>query len=332
MAAISSFFTQAVAFLVSLFMTVIPLLQSPVPPVLKTKQEDCLLNVAMLSDTHIEEKELLRKGFLIEGLKNLENFESPVDGVIHCGDITNYADEASLAIYYDIIKEYSPAPVITCAGNHDIGHAGDRDVTDITREQARENYIKYQSEYSGIEMQGNYFSTEINGYKFIVIGDECIDGGHWDAISMTDEEIAFLDSELAEGTAEGKPVFVCSHWPFDGVNGEDTVWDGSGIETEEYDLRPILEKYKNVFWISGHMHGGFKSQEAAEATGLSNAEKINGVTYLSLPTYGIVNWFGVTWPCTGAMLEVYENEVIFRPRNFVSEIWYENCEYTFTLD
>ena len=72
MAAITAFFTKAVAFLVSLFVTVIPLLSSPIPPVLDTKQAECRLNMAMLSDTHIEANELLRKGFLIEGLKNLE--------------------------------------------------------------------------------------------------------------------------------------------------------------------------------------------------------------------------------------------------------------------
>ncbi|MCQ2484086.1 MAG: metallophosphoesterase [Clostridia bacterium] len=330
MAVVKSIFTHFLAFLMSIIITAFPYAGIKAP-VVKTLEDDCLLNIEMLSDTHIEKSELFRQAFLRWGLKNISRAKSPVDAIVVAGDITNYADEPSLAKYFELIDKYSPAPVITAAGNHDIGHAGDRDKTDITREEAMANFIRYRNENMGRNDEVNYFSTEVNGFKFIVMGDEVIDGGHWDAISMTQEQLDFIDRELADGTKDGKPVFVLSHWPIDGINGEDTIWDGSGIERDEYDVQSILEKYDNVFYISGHMHAGIKAKAVENMYGLSNAEQVNGVTYLNLPTYGIINMFGAPWSGIGAQLEVYENEVVFRPRNFITNNWYENAEYHFEL-
>lgn len=317
------------AFIMAIFMTAIPYLKS-CPDSIKTKEENCLLNLTMISDVHIEKKEIFRKLFLKNCLRKVKNADAKIDGILVDGDLTNYADEPSLAEYYNIIKK-STVPVITVAGNHDIGHAGDRDVTDITREQAYENVIKYYNLNYENKIDKNYYSTYLNGYKFIVLGDEVINGGHWDAVTMSDEQLAFLDRELADGTKDGKPVFVCCHWAIKGINGEETIYEDSGIDPEEYNVKGILEKYKNVFYISGHMHAGFKSKEVDEKFGLSNAERINGVTYLNLPTFGIVNWYGYPWSGTGAQLEVYENKVVFRPRNYLTNKWFANCEYEFSI-
>lgn len=330
MSVVNAIFSNFTAFLMAIILTAIPTAGIKAP-VIDTLSDDCILNLEMISDTHLEENGLFRQTFLKQGLKNLQKSKAPVDAVIITGDITNYADEPTLVKYYDIIGKYSPAPVITVAGNHDIGHAGDRDVTDITREEALANFIRYRNAYTGREDTVNYYSTEIKGYKFIIMGDEVIDGGHWDAISMSQEQLDFIDRELADGTKDGKPVFVLSHWPLCGINGEDVIWPESGIAENEYPVKQILEKYKNVYYVSGHMHAGIKSELVQQQYGLSNAEQVNGVTYINLPTYGIVNMFGVPWSGTGAQLEVYENEVVFRPRNFITNKWYVNSAYRFEI-
>lgn len=328
----SVFMTKATAFLLSLFMTMVPYAGINAPT-LKTAEDNCLLNVSMMSDVHVEDGGPFRQGMLKTALTRISKAPSKVDAVLFPGDLTNYADEPALSQFFDIIKSFSSLQCIPVAGNHDIGHAGDRDVTDISREEALANFIKYRNDYLGIDDDVNYYSMDVNGYKFIILGDEVIDGGHWDATSMTRAQLDFLDEQLAEGTAEGKPVFVCSHWAFDGINGEDMVWDGSGIEPEEfaYQIKAIMEKYSNVFYISGHMHGGVRCTKVAEKYNIPMAEQVNGVTYLSLPSFGIVNWFGLTWSGTGAQLEVYADKVVFRPVNYLTGNWYENSAYTFEL-
>lgn len=328
MGVLTSIMTNFSTFLMAIILTVIPYMGFELP-VIDNKDEDCLLTVEMISDVHIEEKEFIRQAFLISGLTNLNFAKADIDALLVDGDLTNYGDEASLAKYYDIIKKYSPVPVITAAGNHDIGHVGDKDVTDISREEAKANFIRYNNEYMGMENEHNYYSLEINGYKFIVLGDEVIDGGHWDGMDLGDEQLAFLDSELA--SANGAPVFVCCHWPVDGYNGQELIYPDGEIELEKNDVKSIMEKYKNVFYISGHMHGGIKSIAAAQYCEMANVEQHKGVTYVSLPTYGIVNSFGYPWSATGMQMEVYEDCVVFRPRNFVTNAWFTNAVYTIEL-
>lgn len=328
MAVFQSIMTNFTTFLMAIILTVIPYAGFELP-VIDNKEEDCLLTMELISDVHIEEKELFRKAFMVAGFRNLERAKVDIDGILVAGDITNYADEPALSEYFRIIKDYSPAPVITIAGNHDIGHVGDRDVTDITREEAMANFIRYNNEYMGTSYEHNYFSTEINGYKFIALGDEVIDGGHWDGMDISAEQMAFLDRELA--SANGEPVFVCCHWPVDGMNGQEIIYPDGEIELEKNDIKSVMEKYKNVFYISGHIHGGIKSTAAAEYSGLSNVEQVNGVTYISLPTYGIVNSFGYPWSGTGMQMEVYEDHIIFRPRNFITNAWFTNSVYTIDI-
>ncbi len=328
MAVFQSIMANFTSFIMAIILTAIPYAGVELP-VIDNAEDDCKLTVELISDVHIEEKELFRQMFLVAGLNNLKRAAVDIDAVLVDGDITNYADEPSLAKYYDLIEKYSPVPVITSAGNHDIGHVGDRDVTDISREEAKANFIRYNNEYMGTDNTENYYVTVVNGYKFIVLGDDVIDGGHWDGMDISEEQMAFLDRELA--SANGNPVFVCCHWPVDGKNGQEIVYPDGEIELEKNDIKSVMEKYENVFYISGHIHGGIKSTAAADFVGFANVEQENGVTYVSLPTYGIVNSFGHPWSGTGIQMEVYEDHIVFRPRNFITNAWFTNSVYSIDL-
>ena len=56
----SVFVTKAVTFLMTLFITLVPY-NGIAEPVLKTAEENCELNMALISDTHLETKEILRQ-------------------------------------------------------------------------------------------------------------------------------------------------------------------------------------------------------------------------------------------------------------------------------
>ena len=330
MTVVKAIFSKFHVFLLSILLTILPYKGIELP-VIDTAKEDCRMVAELISDTHIEAKELIRQSFMKTGFRNLSNASVQVDALVVAGDLTNYADEPSLAKYYEILEKYCPVKAISCAGNHDIGHAGDRNVTDISREEAKANFIRYNNAYLGIDAADNYYSYAVNGYKFIVLGDICYDGGHWDDMDLGEAQLAFLDRELAAAAAENKPAFVVCHWPVDGINGQETIWPGSGIDLGKNDVKSVMERYPNVFYISGHMHTGIKSSVIDEKFGLANVETVNGVTYITLPTYGLVNSFGDPIFGTGMQLEVYDDEVIIRPRNFITNAWYTNAVYEISL-
>lgn len=326
-----AFMTKALAFLMSLFLTFVPYAGISSPNFEAQDESSEIMNIAMVSDVHIDPYMPIRTTFLKLALKNLSNAETKVDLLINAGDVTNYADTESLVEYYDTIADYATFPVITAAGNHDIGHAGDRDVVDYDRYTAKANFIYYHNLYTGDELTTTWWSQTVNGYKFIALGDDVVDGGHWDGLSMSAEQIEWLDNEL-DSVKDGQPVFVICHWPGDDTTGEDIIWDESGVDFEENPIKEILESHKNVIFISGHMHGGIRCTVVGDLFDMPMCEKVNGVTYINLPTFGIVNQYGITWWGTGANLELYADKLVVRPVDYLTGVWYTNSNYTFNFD
>ena len=164
------------------------------------------------------------------------------------------------------------------------------------------------NEYLKLDTKGkSFYSYDIKGYTIIVIGTEkrVLEKAH-----ITDEQINFLDKELERATSGRKPAFVMCHPAFQNTHGLPEVWK-TGDMGEQSDLvRAVMEKYKNVFFINGHLHGGIFEKTFE----VLNEEK--GVYSLSVPGYRKENNFGITDSGVGYYCEVYDKEVVFTARNF----------------
>lgn len=310
--------TQIISFLLSLIMTLTPFIGREAK-----KPDEALLNVSIISDTHLDARFPGGKLNLEFGLRDMNKFDN--DAVIVAGDLTNYGDEASVKYFYDIMKNTCDADNwIVATGNHEIGHP-----EEFTNEEARQNFIKYHNEYTGQNIENAYYSIDVEGYTFIVLCDQSED--NWDSCDIYDDQIAFLDAELARGTAEGKPAFVVCHVPVEGANGQDIIYEDGGLDEYSDAVKTTMEKYENVFFISGHVHTGINGHISKELFDISCVENENGVTYVNLPTYGIVNRYGIPWNGMGFQMEVYEDEVIFRARKFNTSRWYGFYEFAIDL-
>lgn len=316
-AKITAFITAAVMFLMPCYN------YSP-------KQEDVKLNVALLSDTHIDARLPLGKYLLKRALKDMKANTLKNDAVVVTGDLTNYGDEDSIKDFFDILTTADRGGATTAVlamGNHEIGHTSDLGMTNL---QAREMFLRYQNEYLRTSFENNYYSFDVKGYKFVVLCDDSADS--WDQFEIGDEQIAFLDEELAEGTAEGLPAFVVCHEPVENVNGQSLVWDDGAMDSvSSKKIKTVLEKYDNVFYVSGHMHEGINGALTETMLGFCCVETIDGVTYVSLPSYLLVNRYGIPWNGLGMQMEVYEQSVIFRARSYMTSKWYSAYEYQVPL-
>lgn len=298
----------------------------------EAKNDDVLFNVTLLSDVHVDSRDIFLQTSLRFGMLSLKKSETPLDAIVIAGDLTTYGDRSSLETVFKAVTGYAPenVPLFITTGNHDIGHSSE---SDITEEEARQNFIELSNQYLDLGIDKVYFSREIKGYTFITLSDESDDS--WDRPDISDEQLSFLDSTLAAATAAGdkKPVFVVCHWPITETNGQEIVWPDCAIGEESDKIQAILEKYSdnNIFYISGHIHTGVNSDTLHELFDVYNVEEKNGIFYVNLPAYGSFNRYGVPWPGTGMQMEVYENEVLFRPRSYLSNMWYSNHEYSVTL-
>lgn len=319
-------FDQIIALLLSLYMSLVPFSSVPVESTDAQNESAILLDVALLSDIHVKDKGSKQHQNLVNGLKNLSANFGNIDAITVSGDLTDGGKTESLELFYEsLLANTSVGKYVVSPGNHDIGHSP------LSNSEARKVNIETMNKYLGYENEEVYYSQEVNGYSFIVIGDDI--GNKSNTPVISDKQVAFLDSELAKATADGKPAFVICHWPLAHTNGIDILWPGGGVSNEDSaKLKAVMEKYNNVFVITGHTHVGLSSDTFSKIFGYSFIETKNGVTYVSVPCFGKFNRHIPFSTSIFMRMEVYSNKIIFRPYNLRTLKWYPKYDKTVTLN
>ncbi len=289
---------------------------------------ECLLNFAVISDTHLDGS-AARQAVLELALDDIANAAFPVDAIVHAGDITNYGEveewETVAAAFAN--TDYLPE-IILAEGNHDTW-------ADAGYEASLENFIHYNEVIAGRTLEKQYYSTEIGGYTFVVMGSEA---DHTDAY-ISDEQLSWLDATLSEASVDGKPIFVISHWPINQTHGLPESWGdddydemtgGFGEESDE--VEAILKKYDNIFFISGHIHNGLGDTVTKEMYGYQSVESYGSLHSINLPSYMYMGLRGQVGLGNGFQFEVYEDRVEVRARNYATGIWFAAYDYTIYLE
>ncbi|MBQ7294563.1 MAG: metallophosphoesterase [Clostridia bacterium] len=277
--------------------------------------DDIKLSAVFLSDTHIK-NDTVSVQQLELALKDIKASDERFDVFALTGDITDGGDSTSFNLAWDTVENSGlSATVLPVMGNHDVW---------TTYETGAKQIAEKASEYTGKDIDKPYYSYDVKGYTFIALGSDAPS----DKANISSEQLSFLDSELARATKDGKPAFVICHFPLKNTHGLPDVWragDGDIGEQSEA-VRAILVKYKNVFYINGHLHTGIYSAS------LENLSAENGVYSLNLPAYGQPNAKG-TFKGTGigVYMEVYDGKVIFTARNFEASQPLGGFEKAFSL-
>ena len=309
---VSKFCKALLAFLISVGAITGPATDAPI--VFKDS-ENVNFSAVILSDIHITDTAFSPYNFECS-LEDVKNSPEKFDALILSGDITDMSDIKSYEHTWNAIDNADAFDtVFLAAGNHDIRFYY----------EDRIRYILDQEEkYLGKEINTNYYSHDVNGYTVIVMNS---DEWQLERAVISDAQLAFLDSELARATKDGKPAFVVAHQPLADTHGLPGVWaTGGDLGEQSYQVREILTKYKNVFYINGHLHTGIyeKSLEVLDS------EK--GVYSLNLPTYAKSNNRGAYKQSgLGVYMEVYDDEVIFTARDFREGKALDGCTRSFTL-
>ena len=287
--------------------------------------DEVRLKVAIVSDVHIDRRLPIGQTALVNCYKDMNSLD--VDAAAVLGDLTNYGDYATTERFFQLTDKYLDKNVkpLIISGNHDIGHAKEADGERMNPE-ALQDFVGLCNQYLGYGLQNPYYTLEVNGYRFICLNDMSED--NWDHPEYSDEALAFLDSELAQYAVDGKPVFVLIHVPLSGIHGEENYYpDGGTEEPWNTTIRQTMEKYDNVFCLSGHFHKGLSNDPETPTF----TEK-NGVHYLNLTSYLMPNWpVDLAINGLGFVMEVTDSTVTFRCRNYYLHNWYGNFNYTAQL-
>ncbi len=105
---------------------------------------------------------------------------------------------------------------------------------------------------------------------------------------------------------------MLNHQALAHTNGLPITWLGKGdfrgtVGGQSDRIRAIFEKYKNVYYITGHLHYG---------TSKYNFEDYGAFKALSVPTVGVINHGDFPADAQGYIVSVYEDKIILRSRVF----------------
>ncbi|NMP38276.1 MAG: hypothetical protein GX051_09210 [Clostridiales bacterium] len=298
----------------------------------RAKQPDKIkLNAAILSDTHVNSSpKCIRK--LRNGLSDMERATTPNDVFISVGDTTDRGIAENWEICERIFSEHKPAEkLFIVQGNHDRWRNEDGDGLGV------ELFLKYSGRLSGVERSAPWFSETVKGYTFIALSQE-------DDDLLSERQLEWFSDTMEKASHNNLPIFVFMHESLNVSHGLPYVWEarwsgkrlpdiyrsGAGVNSD--DIEAIMRKYKNVFYFSGHIHLGLTWMRQMHRFGYSNFESDGSFHKINVPSFMHFNHHGL--PCSGLgyQLEVYDREVLIRPRSYAAYLWYSMFDKKFTLE
>ncbi|MBQ8782451.1 MAG: metallophosphoesterase [Clostridia bacterium] len=278
-------------------------------PIKAVDEDNVKMTFAAWADPQISNYMLKREQYVRGGAEDLANAETPIDALVLAGDIAENGLYGEFQFVYDRIADTGVKNFITATGNHDI------------RLRAYSNSLKHFTTFtnalnenagSDLRVDSMYYRYQVNGYDFVVLGSEKM---VFEEAYISDTQLEWLDTTLKETSATGKPTFVILHQPLKGTNNIENAWnssvEGAGSVGDQSDaLYEIMNRYDNIILITGHLHQGF---------GVGTYDLVGKIHSVNLPSITIDNKDGDdagNIPGIGYMVEVYEDEVLFRARNF----------------
>ncbi|RXZ81297.1 metallophosphoesterase [Paenibacillaceae bacterium] len=272
-----------------------------------------LLSFQVITDTHVTvDPEHEHNVNFERALKDIATHAKQSSGIMHIGDVTDHGHVEEYKELQRILRENRQGlPEIRFTlGNHDVGF-GDW--------QTRSSLF-----YTHTGNSSSYHDHWINGYHFIFLGTE---QGLEIFCDLSKQQLQWLEGKLAEHADDHKPIFIFLHQPLkDTVAGskEDQKWYGV-VQDEQ--LGDILSRYPQTILFSGHTHWELESTSVMFDGGGIMATCFNAASTAYLWTDEDEHKAG----SQGFYVEVYEDEVRVKGRDFIAGEWVEAAQFVVPL-
>lgn len=272
-----------------------------------------IISFQVITDTHVTtERDHIHNDHFGQALQDIAAHAANSIGIMHVGDITDRglrAEYEEVARIWEVNKADLP-PIWFTYGNHDV----------FLGEWSSQ--LKLYECFTG--MKGPYYDVWLQGYHFIFLGSE---QGLKDFAYLDEEQLAWLDQRLGKEASPLKPVFVFLHQPLrDTVAGslESQGWYGV---TQDEELKAILAKHPQTIMFNGHTHWELE----AGHTSFDGKGKTASIFNTSSVAYLWTNEDEYKEGSQGFYVDVYEDKVIVRGRDFTTSSWIKSALFEVRL-
>ena len=274
-----------------------------------------------------------------------------VSAICISGDLTDTGSQSHLNVWKNARDaQRGTLPVYSCGGNHDVQTSSN---LCVTTPSAMRPY--FDSDFTGTT--GDYYFTKIiNGDVYIFLGIFAGQVQRYTNTMFTTEELVWLEAQLEQ--YRNQRVFLFEHVPpyvvdddyreFGYASGsyDLDVWGGKshGESSELADrtlFKALLSRYSNVIWFSGHSHIKTTWQEWFPKLNYDLLNGTSGCKMVHVPSLTVprdildeVDDDGIPDTTSaylyaeseGYIMDVYQNCIRLRARNFISGMFYGGTE------
>ncbi|MED4635548.1 metallophosphoesterase [Peribacillus frigoritolerans] len=260
----------------------------------------------VISDVHIDDGSTADMNKFRTAMDQLNKVAPKQDAFVVVGDLTDYGYATEYDKFFSVYNEKKQADVqsMFTMGNHDYWNG-------LSVEKAQDRFL----EKSG--MDSLYYHKKVNGYDFIALSPE--NGNTHGLYSVN--QINWLGEKLAAAEKENpdQPIFVFLHQHIkDTVYGSD-LW---GTQENKELLYDTLKKHPQVITFSGHSHYPLEDPRTIHQKDFTSVGT-SSVSYLELEPGKLQGFHpeGYRDISQGMVVEVYNNEVIIKKRDFHKDDW-----------
>ncbi|RKP51421.1 metallophosphoesterase [Cohnella endophytica] len=272
-----------------------------------------LLAFQVITDTHVtaDPNHLYNRNFE-QALRDIAANSPDSVGIMHAGDVTDHGfpgEYEELRRISELYKDKLP-PLYMATGNHDVGLG--------FWKSRLGNFL------DATGMPAAYHEHWLEGYAFLFLGTE---QGLELFCDLSEAQLGWLDAKLGEAASSGMPAFVFLHQPLKNTTAgsmEAQKWYGV---TQDDELKAILAKYPRTFLFTGHGHWDMEAlRNHVDGEGKLPA-MFNAASVAYLWTDEDKRKEG----SQGYYVEVYEDRVHVKGRDFAAESWVKSAQYEVSL-
>ncbi len=261
------------------------------------RPDDLITSFAVVSDIHVETNNPASYENFSDVLYGLKAGED-IDAVFYTGDNVMNGQVTEDILFYTALRFMKPAKHnLVVVGNHDVGN-GEGDY-----EQLRTKFLANNALYLGNVLTKDYYYKVINGCYMVVLASE---DNSASSFTMTEEQFTWLEGVLKKAQDEGARVFVFNHFPIRYLRS-----------FEPQRLADLLKEYDCELFIHGHIH---------DDMGADNFYTSYGVDCINLPRVTETTDYKAG---DGIVVEVYDDEIVVRARDFIDGEWIDGLRYTY---
>lgn len=294
---IFNFAKDLIATVLTLLMMLSPAFDSTGAKYTAEKPEELVASFAVVSDIHVETNNPTSfNNFkaVLEGIKGGED----VDAAVYTGDNVMNGQLLENLFFYLGIRGVMPAEKnFAVMGNHDIGN-GTGDYLDH-----KNNFITNNRLFLGNNVGEGYYYRVVNGCYMIFLSLEDLTVN---TSIMSEEQLNWFAGVLDEAKAKNAPIVVFNHHPINYLEG---------VPADS--LINLCKGYDKLIYVHGHIH---------DDLGEDNFYNVGDVDCINLPRCTETVDYAAG---DGIVIEVYENEIVVRGRDFIKGEWIDGLRYSY---